>query len=186
MRKLLVDMHSFVDVITNSSSEIFVCDTDKSTGFTEDFLRKCLNTYNFGTGASLDFEECFGPIEVITEETVDAFIDEYVIDWGLHRWSWKTTKLEDSYRFRDNLRKTEDLEYKRPWDENREYNEGVDQKLDEKWNEYVKGWKAENMEIIRPSLIGNLCIHSNGDNSIPYELFEMIERALNANRLHLG
>jgi hypothetical protein len=30
MEKLLINIHSFVDVITNSSTELFVCETDKA------------------------------------------------------------------------------------------------------------------------------------------------------------
>jgi len=30
MERIIINIHSFVDVITNSSTELFVCDTDKS------------------------------------------------------------------------------------------------------------------------------------------------------------
>ena len=35
---LIINPHSTVDVITNSSSELFVCDTDKSVTLVEDYI----------------------------------------------------------------------------------------------------------------------------------------------------
>jgi hypothetical protein len=34
--------------------------------------------------------------------------------------------------------------------------------------------------------IGDIVVYSAGDNSIPYELFDVLEVALNSNRNHLG
>lgn len=36
---LLINTHSFVDVITNSSTELFVCDTDKTVDAIKDILK---------------------------------------------------------------------------------------------------------------------------------------------------
>jgi hypothetical protein len=189
---LLLDKHSFVDVITNSSSEIFVCDTDKSEKFIKEFLEKCLETYNFGNGSNYAFDNCFGPIEVITEENFEKFVDEYVIDWGLHRWNWNVEKIPDYWDFTRSLeaeglvidykvREDKDAELKR-----REDNERFNKEIEDRWEALKKNWKEKNIGVLKESLMGNICIHSNGDNSIPYELFDMIERSLNATRQHLG
>lgn len=50
-------------------------------------------------------------------------------------------------------------------------------KNDEK---YLKDWE-ENIEAV-----GQVIIESAGDNSIPYELFDLINLAFNAERIHLG
>ena len=45
MKKFIIKTHSFVDVITNSSTELFVCDTDKSVDTIKDLFReKCQET----------------------------------------------------------------------------------------------------------------------------------------------
>lgn len=187
MRQLLiVERHSFVDVITNSSSELFVCDTDKSEEFIREFLQKCLETYNFGAGTNCSFEECFGPIEIITPESVEKFIDEYVIDWGVHNWRWEIEELPDYWQFRRSIQEKEHLYERYPYNENVEHNHRVRSRLDLEWNKAVSEWKEKNLEALKAKLIGNICIYSESDNSIPYEMFEMIENVLNAKRQHLG
>lgn len=42
---LVIIYHSFVDLITNSSTELFVCDTDKSLEMVKDIVEKIINNY---------------------------------------------------------------------------------------------------------------------------------------------
>jgi hypothetical protein len=44
--KTAINLHSFVDLITNSSSELFVCDTDKSVDTVKTILKKLVELYN--------------------------------------------------------------------------------------------------------------------------------------------
>ena len=77
MKKIiLVDPHSFVDVITNSSSELFVCDTDKSVKFVETFLENALDTYNMGRETNIPFRKAFGEIYKIDETNFDEFVKQ--------------------------------------------------------------------------------------------------------------
>ncbi len=46
MQKILVPIHSFVDLITNSSSELFVCDTKKSVEAVKEIIEKLAELYN--------------------------------------------------------------------------------------------------------------------------------------------
>jgi|LakMenEpi03Aug12_release.lakeMendotaPanAssembly.Ray.scaffolds.fasta_scaffold53998_3 hypothetical protein len=52
--------HSFVDVITNSSSELFVCNTDKTIDLVKDILKELLYKHD----PKLNFDDCFGEIEL--------------------------------------------------------------------------------------------------------------------------
>lgn len=45
-QKLAINVHSFVDVITNSSTELFVCDTKKSIEEIEKILKQLVKDYN--------------------------------------------------------------------------------------------------------------------------------------------
>ena len=56
---LIISIHSMVDVITNSSSEIFVCNTDKSIEAVKSILKELLEVYNKGTERDLEFNDCF-------------------------------------------------------------------------------------------------------------------------------
>lgn len=44
--KLVIPVHSFVDLITNSSSELFVCNTDKSVEAVKETLIELIKAYN--------------------------------------------------------------------------------------------------------------------------------------------
>lgn len=44
--KLVIPVHSFVDLITNSSSELFVCNTDKSVEMVKEMLVELAKAYN--------------------------------------------------------------------------------------------------------------------------------------------
>jgi hypothetical protein len=48
-----------VDVITNSSSELFVCETDKTPEAVEKMLRDLLGLFNKQSASSYSFSGCF-------------------------------------------------------------------------------------------------------------------------------
>ncbi len=57
MIKIIIKIHSFIDVITNSSTELFVCDTDRSLeavkGLVYEIERQYPNEY--GHGLNVDY-----------------------------------------------------------------------------------------------------------------------------------
>ena len=59
MRLMKIKIHSIVDVITNSSSEIFVCNTDKTLEVVREFLAEMLKFYNAFLEKDLLFEDVF-------------------------------------------------------------------------------------------------------------------------------
>lgn len=61
---LLFSPHSFVDLITNSSSELFICNTKKTVEAVELVLRRLLDTHNELGGYTYAFDDVFGKIEV--------------------------------------------------------------------------------------------------------------------------
>lgn len=82
MEIFLINLHSFVDVITNSSSELFIMDSKKSVETVRDFLRDSLDLRNglvadedFEDGCEYTFDACFGFVEVIDESNVDDILE---------------------------------------------------------------------------------------------------------------
>ena len=74
--------HSFVDLITNSSSELFICNTDKTVTAVKSILNKLLETHAELTEMSdvYTFSYCFGSIEA-AEFTYDTSVfDQGVVD----------------------------------------------------------------------------------------------------------
>lgn len=45
MEKFIIPIHSFVDVITNSSTELFICDTDKALQVVTEIVDEMQSTY---------------------------------------------------------------------------------------------------------------------------------------------
>lgn len=62
---LVINAQSFVDVITNSSSELFICNSDKSVTLVEDILRDMLDNFNKDESVNYNFNDCFGTISII-------------------------------------------------------------------------------------------------------------------------
>jgi hypothetical protein len=60
----ICNIKSFVDIITNSSSEIFVCSGSKEKEAVEQILKELLKNYNNLTGESYNYEDCIGSIDI--------------------------------------------------------------------------------------------------------------------------
>ena len=190
MIALLISTHSLVDVITNSSSELFVCDSDKSAEFVKDFLIDSLYRYNLENSSSKAFDDCFGEILKVDESNFDEFFNEYIVDWDYSNWKWKGEGIDElitQYKWEREYRKDNGLEYK-PWNDkaNEKFNNKIDKQVSKAWNAYLDEWKKGNYEKVKAMSIGQILIKSVEDNSIPYDMFDTIESAFKADRIHLG
>lgn len=182
---LVINTSSFVDVITNSSSELFICDTAKSIDFIKGFLETCLDTFCMGNDIIIPYGEAYGEIYKIDESNVDRFI-ETCFNYGYTNWNWGVEKLIGFSDFRIKCEKEHGLEMKSPWSENRAHNEKVDKEIDSLRKDYERAWKSRNTQKIKDKVMGQVVLYSAKDNSIPYSLFDLIEQTLNADRIHLG
>ena len=81
-RAIAINVHSFVDVITNSSSELFVCDTDKSMTAVKQILSDKLRSYNRNNQRDVSFEDAFREPYIFTQE----MLDNVNKDWS---WGWE-------------------------------------------------------------------------------------------------
>ena len=164
---------SFIDVITNSSSELFVCNTTKTVEFVKDILQSILNLYNLSNGSTRSFSDVFGEIYVIDESNLKSEIEAF-LDWGVFPSRSRGVEIE---HYEDHFE----------WTRNNTQNKGLDWKQEsELRNEYKKGWIERNYEQAKAILLGTVLINSASDNTIPWEMFEQIERYFNAERFHLG
>lgn len=73
---LIVNAHSFVDVITNSSTELFVCNTDKTIKQIADILQELLTNYNKLHGERHSFRDTFQQPVLVTSKNVDKIGDD--------------------------------------------------------------------------------------------------------------
>lgn len=89
MKKIvLIKPHSFVDVITNSSTELFVGGTEKDVSAIYEILQECLNSYNGGDFQSI---QSICDVEIITDGNIDSWLATFN-GWGLPYWICTETK----------------------------------------------------------------------------------------------
>lgn len=193
MKLLLINTHSIVDVITNSSSEMFVCDTDKSLEFIRITIQQLLNnakeTDEWENHNGYELDNCIGEVYSITEENINEFIQRYVIGWSCKIPGFKEAGIPyliDWFEYDKAYTTQTGKAHKYPWNKHAEYNNKLQEEITAARKAYEKNWLVENIETIRNILIGQIVILSADDNSIPYTIFKEIEDLFNGRRFHLG
>ncbi len=181
----LIKNQSFVDVITNSSSELFVCDTDKSVEFTETLLRKILDLHNEVSNTDYSFEHVFDSVKCVGEEDIEKFIEDYVIGWSVGN-NDLNIGVPNYYDFSEQMRRKLGWKANIKTDEERQENNRIWDEVRNAWEELKTKWITENLDYLKSIFLGRILICSIDDNSIPYELFNTIEYSFNADRYHLG
>ena len=64
MDRIVLKIHSMVDIITNSSTELFVVDTDKTMDVVKDILEKAIELHNSVNDTEYKFEDIFKPLRI--------------------------------------------------------------------------------------------------------------------------
>jgi hypothetical protein len=184
MKQIIVipEFHSLIDVITNSSTELFIADTDKSIDAIKELLAG-LSQY-----ADCDSDCGVGKIYVITEDNIKEFID------STHYYLVMCDDMIDSSDFCD------DYFRKKGWDvsgyriprclskddnERETYAEHMREAFDA-YDIYKENFLNDHMEEYKRKLLGKTIIEGSDDNSIPYEIFDILNKKLNAYHIHLG
>ena len=173
-----IKLHSYIDIITNSSSELYVCDKSASVESIKQLLESLCAKYN------VSYYSTFSDIYIIDETNIDDFIEDYVFGWGVEPVgeSFGLHDFWDLYRTAEHL-----YPFKYPYNENEEYNSEISDKREAYYKKVVD---EETMALKNNSdriqkLLGTICIFSADDNSIPWEMMEELSD-LNMNRYHLG
>jgi len=171
---LLPKIHSFIDVITNSSSELFIFKTDKTVDTLKEILKESLDNYNISpnpdNGPNPDFESfetAFGNIFIISEKTSKEDLSEVI-----------KTLMNYSPNHADDY----GLDIST-------YPEHSADSVIDKYDAYYRmetKWVNDNMKNFLKTCKGMAVIYSQTDNSIPWEVQEFIERTFGGHRYHLG
>jgi hypothetical protein len=178
----IIKPHSVVDLITNSSSEIFVCETTKTLDIVNELLQDMLTLHNKIHETNFSFSDCFLEPYMIMENNFEKYFIDYVLGWNTTPYKYM---LLSYYDFADKHRiNTEPWSFDIPVDSNGYKKRREIIKKD--YDKYLDDWKKENYESLKKDSIGLIIIESASDNTIPYPLFELIESAFNGNRYHLG
>ena len=184
---ILVNNHSFIDVITNSSSELFICDTKKNVEQVKDILQHFLDGYtksdafdNYNRGnRPFTMKEVFGEIGVIDESNIISVFNTF-FDFRDIPWNFKEKLSVETYESFPEEKDFND-------DSNRnEANEWAGKSKYDKLEEALNKWLGDNKEELLEQFKGYIFIYSESDNTIPYGLQQVIEEVFTADRAHLG
>jgi hypothetical protein len=205
----IINPHSFVDIITNSSTELFVCHTDNTLKMVKEILasnpdvygykepwrfdlekyREWRKKYRSSKETEQDYRNKFHQIEgwfydIEDEEDMDNLRKEY-IEHGKYDHGWNSEN-----QFAERLRKASTRgKYIEEW-KNKETE--IDVILDEIRNSpkkpdwWIHPYNYSSYKMSVNEIDGCIMIIGNGDNSIPYEEMDWIESTFNATGIHMG
>lgn len=225
--------HSFVDVITNSSTELFVCHTEKNLEMVKESLKKIIDGYNMMTDSSFDmdiFEEPFvfsikeyrkwrkeeRRLDKICKETgnwedkwnfneesnfstikgwfsdsedkedLKTLRKEFIESGDRSGGVWSSSRnpfssrLQEAYKGKDGKF---DYDSKRKEVE-KIYQEISKQEIKPDW--WIKPWEFDYRGTTANELNGAVIIIGSSDNSVPYDIWDIINGQLNGSNYHLG
>jgi hypothetical protein len=106
----LLNIHSFIDLITNSSSEIFIANSSHSIEFLKEILNEMVNTYGkLEGGGNISFDTVFGDIYIIENENdLIKYLD--IIKWYVIQYDYdnpKKNKENEKQWLKEELQKFE-------------------------------------------------------------------------------
>ena len=167
---LIIKHHSFVDVITNSSTELFIGDYSKGIECITEIITEIINVYNLKTSSKLVFDDVFSPITMINDENLFSYLD-LIIDYIYPDDElWNNVSSYPIYP-----------EYN--------INDSVDVRRERRteYNRQIECWKEENKTVLLKTFAGKIVIKGIRDNSIPYQLNDMLESLFTEfTHFHLG
>jgi len=209
MKLSIINLHSFIDVITNSSTELFISESDDPINMIELILLEIIKNYNkkYNTTLTLDIFE--RPIKLSyedyliwkgSEERNENELYETLESWFInddedskkeyrknnikHRiWMDIDNSLNDIYV---NLCLGKDIysdECIELVDDIYNYVENGDINKPNWWDEPYLDYQYQ---IRVRDLDGKIFIFSSDDNSVPYVMWDEINIKLNATNYHLG
>ena len=225
----IIKIHSFVSEITNSSTELFVCNTEQTIETVKEILKKIVDGYNMMVDGSYSMD-MFGEPYVFNVEEYRKWKkeDEENKEWFKANNDWSKRSCDNKYDDVDGWfyddKSESDLKYLRKnyieygdnsggfWSQDRHpyynrlnnasitdgkydhrkrseevekiYEEVSKKKTKPYW--WAKPWMYHHNSTLIKQLDGCVIIVGSGDNSIPYEIWEIINSQLSGSNYHLG
>jgi len=210
MKLSIINLHSFIDVITNSSTELFISESDDPINMIELILLEIIKNYNNKHNTTLTLDIFERPIKLSYEDYLIWKGSEERNENELYETleSWFINDDEDSKK-----------EYRKDNIKNKIWRDNIDNSLNDIYVNLCLGkdiYSNECIELIdniynhvengginKPDwwdepyldyqyqirvrdLDGKIFIFSSDDNSVPYVMWDEINIKLNATNYHLG
>lgn len=174
-RLLVLSVQSVSDIITNSSSEVFVIDTDKTC---EEDVFKHKADFLFHPFEVIDFGDGFvsqaygGGYYEPVHETFTEYLREH---WDKE---WCNQEVPDHIDIEQFLRNTYLFQYSLP-------DEFVKEFIDNYKGIIPDAWSIPPKENVI-NLDGKVLVVSSDENSIPYDTWDEISKLFDCWNIHLG
>jgi len=214
-----IKIHSFVSEITNSSTELFVCNTEKTIEMVKEVLQKIISGYNMMTDGSYSMDVFEEPYIFSLKEfrrwkesekkskekdwnnkfhTIEGWFSDdedsdslrnlriHYIEYGDSR----ACLISDGSIFQGGIQEAsfgKDGEYdyqSRQKEVERIYKEIEKKKTKPDW--WKKPWEYHYNSTLVKQLDGCVIITGSDDNSIPYDIWDIINSQLSGSNYHLG
>ena len=176
----ILSIHSTADIVTNSSTEMFVCNTENTKEQIAEMLDVLASVVGSHGVGSIDVKN--GPNDLFD---VLLELDGFVCDEELYQ----VIRTFTGYDVILDIPKLPPIYcgYEER-DANENWQTFYDRKRDERnlqW-ELVRKWFSDHDVMLREYVKQFVIITGESDNSIPYELFNILCSKLNAISFHLG
>lgn len=174
---MIVPIHSWAETITNSSTELFLCNTERS----EEQIREMLGILSEVVGDT-------GVGTIRLREGPEALLEEMlaIVDYLGRGRLLPVIRLFVPWGVTLDVPALEEPRYDRWRDESWEDYDARRVERDKGKEETLRSWFGANREVLAQHVGKFVVVVGASDNSIPYEIFDLIERKLNGERFHLG
>lgn len=168
----VIKPHSFVDVITNSSSELFVIHSKKDVNMIRGILEELIAVSNkAGNDGKTTFDEAFNE-NIVKIKTDEEAIREVWNNVYFFDYNWNN--IDDSIH--NKIYEMKEVENIKKWEDKNEKAFEIFKNMCEKGEfDYKKHIK-----------VGDIIVYSRSDNSIPWGIVDAIEGMFDCQRIHLG
>jgi hypothetical protein len=170
LKMFIISFHSVIDQITNSSTELFMSESNLSIEIVQEILQKLLDDYNKKDGYNRKYKDVFKKPVIYTRKKYNEKAKEAEryckqdILYNIKQAFYAKNNSERTY-YKNELYKSKNC--------------FINNKFCIENYKYILEYEYSNN-------IGNIIIEGVTDNSIPYDLFEEIESLLNAKWYHVG
>lgn len=175
MRQLVIiePFHSVIDVITNSSTEIFITDKNQNVETIKEFLDELTELTGKLHGV--------GEIYELDEHNIYEFVrsNSFYLNFGFN------ASIPDEWNY-DSIYFISKGWSKVPYGQRTEEDKAHYQEAYDAFDRDFKAVVEKNMDHLKSEWLGRIIIEGRDDNSIPYSIWEIINDKFNARNIHLG
>lgn len=175
----ILPLHSVVDIITNSSSELFICNSLQTVEEIEQFFASLGELVCGGGNCGIGKVKIYHGVSGLKELMEDHYHGYFDGD-TLRKIISRFIDYEDDFDVPDF-----NHSHYHTYDEH-SYNDDAYDFMVQLGKTNINNWLDEHADYLNKVCQDVVTIESAGDNTIPYHLFDLIDNHFNGMHIHLG